>query len=383
MKAIGTRVGAWSYKENIAWLAKAKPCQVYVDSIAESSPAKFDGDPSAFIESKGKDSDVALQLRNKVRKCKVCNKPNAFTLANCNSCSNSLKDVEVSFTNNVFSSFVFGIARGPFPFTISIRQQTPDFLVLDDLLALTRCHMNVVPTRYYLSDWTGLLRSPERGFSLAKEMFEQCMESTMKLFYPHRRHLWRDGDQLNESDLRSLALSGFNYPPSQYQLHLQFMIPPFMPFQWLACLKGVHFTRGRFFPLPYVLDVLQCSSHYKWPEDGNGNIEDLIAFYRDHHNLSYDKAMDAFDKKYADAHSRLANWQQSDFEGVVSGTKFIPFKAGVEGELDEDAAVAIDNVDALAAADKLCLQNYGRPYDAAGKPSGTYYKYAREKMEAF
>ena len=29
------------------------------------------------------------------------------------------------------------------------------------------------------------------------------------------------------------------------------------------------------------------------------------------------------------------------------------------------------------AADKAVLQNFGRPYTAAGKPSGTYYKFAR------
>lgn len=39
------------------------------------------------------------------------------------------------------------------------------------------------------------------------------------------------------------------------------------------------------------------------------------------------------------------------------------------------------NVDAIAAADKMTLQNYGRPYDAAGKPTGTFYKYAKKHEE--
>ena len=33
--------------------------------------------------------------------------------------------------------------------------------------------------------------------------------------------------------------------------------------------------------------------------------------------------------------------------------------------------------DAVVAADKSTLQSYGRPYSAAGKPTGTYYRYAR------
>ncbi len=30
-------------------------------------------------------------------------------------------------------------------------------------------------------------------------------------------------------------------------------------------------------------------------------------------------------------------------------------------------------MDAVAASDKMALQSYGRPYDASGKPTGTYY----------
>ena len=46
---------------------------------------------------------------------------------------------------------------------------------------------------------------------------------------------------------------GLNFPPSQYQLHLQFMLPPLMPFHWKLYKEGVHFTPGRFFPLAHTL----------------------------------------------------------------------------------------------------------------------------------
>ena len=35
-------------------------------------------------------------------------------------------------------------------------------------------------------------------------------------------------------------------------------------------------------------------------------------------------------------------------------------------------------VSEMLAADKLALQNYGRPYNQAGQPTGTYYRYAKQ-----
>lgn len=43
--------------------------------------------------------------------------------------------------------------QGPFPFIVSLRSQDEKFLVFDDPLALTVCHINVIPTETYISDW--------------------------------------------------------------------------------------------------------------------------------------------------------------------------------------------------------------------------------------
>ena len=53
--------------------------------------------------------------------------------------------------------------------------------------------------------------------------------------------------------------------------------------------------------------------------------------------------------------------------------------AGGGGLAASPAAAGAEARDAKAvqAADKLALQNYGRPYSAAGKPTGTFYKYAK------
>lgn len=45
--------------------------------------------------------------------------------------------------------------------------------------------------------------------------------------------------------------------PSQYQLHLQVILPPFMPVHWDMFKKGVHFTKGRFVPVEFILPALE------------------------------------------------------------------------------------------------------------------------------
>jgi hypothetical protein len=207
---------------------------------------------------------LAEQLRNKVRKCRVCSKPNAFTLSVCNGCSSDLSDVEIGFTNNVFSSFVLGIAKGPFPFTVSMRRQSEEMLVIDDLLALTRVHLNCIPATRYIPDFLALLRNPMRGLALVEAMFEECWRVVEEQFWPKRDALFAAGAAPSLAELRSHVIAGFNWPPSQYQLHLQFMLPPMLPFQMLACTKRVHFTFGRFFPFEYVRAMLKCPTHFDW-----------------------------------------------------------------------------------------------------------------------
>ena len=71
-----------------------------------------------------------------------------------------LTSTEISHTNNIFTSFIYGIARGPFPFTISLRSQSENILVFDDLLSLSPCHVNVIPSDVYLRDSRALFCRP-------------------------------------------------------------------------------------------------------------------------------------------------------------------------------------------------------------------------------
>ena len=125
------------------------------DATYTAAPA-YDGTLEAMVAELSEGADAATrealsaQTRNKVRKCPACGKPNAYTLGRCNACGEDLSEVEVGFTSNVFTGFVFGAAKGPFPLTISVRAQTEDTLVFDDILSLSPCHINSIPTDVYV-----------------------------------------------------------------------------------------------------------------------------------------------------------------------------------------------------------------------------------------
>jgi hypothetical protein len=229
------------------YLALAKEVFPYVNRLAEENPCFVEGTPDDLI-AKVKDDNFAKRTKNKVRKCPACGKAVAFTLSNCNSCSADVSKSEITYTNNVFTGFMYGIQKGPFPFTISIRFQSPDYLVFDDLLALCPCHANVIPTSKYLTDWRYLLKKPLEGKALVEELFNTTWSTVKNQFLANGE--WRKkliAGNYSDEEIRGHVIAGFNYPPSQYQLHLQFMLPPFIPFHYQQYLNGLHFTPGRFF----------------------------------------------------------------------------------------------------------------------------------------
>jgi hypothetical protein len=365
----GNNSGTFTVQQS-AYYAKAKEVFPYVNQLPEQTPCAIEGTPDELI-AKLKDDNFEKRSKNKVRKCPACSKAVAFTLPNCNSCGTDITKTEISFTNNVFVGFTYGIQKGPFPFTLSIRHQCPEYLVFDDLLSLCPCHLNVIPTTKYLPDWRYLLKKPVEGKALAEHLFSITWDTIVKQFLSDDK--WRSkilskGGQFSPEFLSGHVAAGFNYPPSQYQLHLQFMLPPFTPFHYQQYLNGLHFTAGRFFPIEYVLSILSLNLAYDVKEDTS--VEEIIAFYESK-GISYDKIHRECYQRYGLSHLELANYQKDDFEGVIIGSKFYQFREGNHlEETQEDIKVIIEK-------DKMVLQNYGRPYNA-GKPSGSYYKFAKK-----
>lgn len=333
---------------------------------------------------------AARLLRNKVKKCASCHKPNGFTLKTCNQCGVSLVEEPICFTPNVFMAFALGIAHsGTFPLTISARFQNERIIVMDDLLALSPLHFNVIPTDVFVPDWRYLLRRPSSGLELVDRMMDACLLVAKEQFLSEdtwRAALLRHPD---EFDAERHFLCGFNFPPSQYQLHIQFICPNLMPFQHAQFLNGVHFTYKRFFPFDYVrrcLELLVSSgaspTGISMPQpllEDDADVEDIIRFFETSFHHNYDAHHGTFVRKAAELSARFSNWSQSDFSGaVVLLSDGAVSSSSHDGSLVAATGTVVPCVASqLAAADKITLQNYGRPYDALGRPVGTYYGFPK------
>jgi len=176
-----------------------------------------------------------------------------------------------------------------------------------------------------------------------------------------------------EMNLRQHVMKGMNYPPSQFQLHLQYIVPPMTPFNTYMMRKRKHYTYGRFFPLEYVMLCLEYEKKdphpSKWAEVADTAIDDVIEYYNKKGVRYSDVHREALER-YEASDSLLAKWPSVAFGAcVLDGTTVVRTTPINSDELETAAKIQ--------AADKDILQNYGRPYKD-GKPSGTYYSFAKE-----
>ncbi|KAH3756268.1 hypothetical protein Pelo_11903 [Pelomyxa schiedti] len=351
-----------------------------INHIAEEFPPHVTCSPDEFLTRSESNPELRKQLKNKVRKCAGCGKPNAFTLTNCNACGASLASVPISFTDNVFTAFIYGIEKGAFPFTISIRKQSEGFITFDDLLSLSPCHVNSIPTTQFIPDWRYLLRRPAEGLALIRQLHSHSSSVAVEQFLANPEYRSRvlspAANKMSPAEIIAHTACGFNYPPSQYQLHLQFIVPPLMPFQYYMYLIGNHFTKGRFFPFEYVEAVLKLNEVY--PVDDDTPIETIMAHFATK-GVDYDKIHQECYDRYGASHRLLSNWLPDSFNGFVANNKLFTF-TGPDPANPEILTAQLDaagDPKAIQAADKLALQNFGRPYKTATATSGTYYAHAK------
>jgi len=354
-----------------AYLARAKEDVPVVPRLAEDSEPAFDGTIDQFREGV-KDRKALARLQNKVKVCTKCKKPCAFTLKCCNACGSSLGDVQVSYNDNIFMGFVHGIKMGRFPYNISMRHQSKSFMCFDDPLSMSCCHLNVVPTDAYVADWRFLLLSPAKGLKLVTDMFEVGARVALEQFWGNEefRKKILNGEQkpLSTKDIMDVTCCGMNFPPSMYQLHLQFIHMPLTPFHYNQARQGGHFHYARFFPLEYVLKVLELGNKVKMNVTENTAIEDIMQKAQEN-GVVYDSVLRKFEDKCWSLQERFSAWGEKDFEcQIVNGRVYNMTEKRME--LDSDPKN-------IQAEDAKKLQNYGRPYDDTGKPTGTYYKYAK------
>jgi hypothetical protein len=207
------------------------------------------------------------QWRNHAGKtCPQCEKQCAFVshTPDCNGCGASLRDVpEDAPTENVMMFIVYGADGAKRAYPVSGRAVTDDCLVIDDRGALAPWHTNAIPTDAYVPDVTRLFANPSRGLALVRHLRAASLAALR--------------DQLADADWRAQKLSeagcampidelcerhvvwGFNLPPSQYQLHLQTVLPPLMPEHAALFKQGKHFTARRFLPGGWLVQALQLA----------------------------------------------------------------------------------------------------------------------------
>mmetsp|Transcript_3042 Transcript_3042/g.6960 ORF Transcript_3042/g.6960 Transcript_3042/m.6960 type:complete len:424 (-) Transcript_3042:133-1404(-) len=324
-------------------------------------------------------TSLARYLYNDVKVCLQCLRPCAYTQKSCQGCGAQLEAVPVTQTENVLMGFVFGIERTTkFPLTISLRRQTPDVIVYDDLLSMSSCHLNALPTSHYVRDWRWLLRDPAQARQLVANLMTEAWEATMAFLQDAdwRRFNYREG--VSEDTVRDNIICGFNSPPSQNQLHLQWIVLPLLPFHHQKLLDRTHAQKGRWFPLEYVLPLLQHLDEAGEIFDvkPETSTEEIITHFN-RKGILYEEIWEKCYAKYCASADLLANWNPKDFSYVVKKSD-VHSIASVHGDLVELGKRVETSSAAVQAEDKMKLQNYGRTYTENGQPGGTYYKHHKE-----
>jgi hypothetical protein len=332
-----------------------------VPAKVDQTPPLFDGNFSEFLAKNPGDELLEKQMFNVIRKCTKCSKPCAYTLETCNSCGAPLP-TETTRSDNIFLGFIYGLRSSGFPLKISIRHQTENVLVFDDLLALASCHLNAIPTDVYIPDLRFLLQDPPEGLKLISRLEDAAWQCVLTQFWANpawRKKIIKNSDGFTEAAIKSYFLTGLNFPPSQFQLHIQCIMLPLTPFHFEMYNDGQHFTFGRFFPLEYMRAVLSLNVAVDVSSDTK--IEEVISTFADH-GVDYKKYHAEFFAQVRQKQLEVQNWNTADFDGSIDGEEVV----GSECSKKQ-----------LVELDKLVLQNYGRPY-ADGRPTGTYYQFAKQ-----
>ena len=342
-----------------------------------SSPL-FSGSVAKYIEqSSGNDTkEVYRQLHNIVRQCQHCGKSNGYSLQYCNACSAPISHLPVSRTTNVFGAFVFGVAGEEREWFVSIRHQDESFLVFDDILAMSSCHLNCIPTDQYLPDFRVLFAYPHQAQELVQQMKSRLHDSIWKHFWSVKE--WRTHQQCEGSDratfdqLMSHLCSGFNFPPSQYQLHLHGLLPPFTPEHHRLFVRGKHFVKGRWFPLSYIERSLQAliDSDETIEQAAQMEVADLIGRLSEF-GVHYDQEYEENWRQYQQSQAQLWSWNPKNFGALLFKEKqMLSLKCKQSTILNAEQRLQ------YLKSDKLRMQNWGRPH-IEGRPSGTFYRFPK------
>ena len=155
--------------------------------------------------------------------------------------------------------------------------------------------------------------------------------------------------------IRSCVVTGCNFPPSQFQLHIQYFLMPWVPFQYRLFLDGGALGPKRWFPLKYVKEVLALNE----PIDVKHDTPLAEIFAKYDAKVSYDAAFEHELARVGASHRTMANWRPADFAVAVRDDEIVEVAPPVAGQTAKQ----------LVEGDKAVLHSKG--------PVLTYYKHAR------
>ena len=367
-------LGGWGY----CYLAGAIEDDRWTHSpltIEARRTAKVAGPVSSFLE-KG-DEKLFRQMSNFVRVCARCSKSCGKTLSSCNNCANDISNTPITRTNNALMAFVYGLE----PFPTSIRYEDEFFLVYDDLMQTTLIHLNSIPTDTYIPDFRFLFSDPSRGIEIIDSLFEKATKAATEMLKVEgfcRKFFSSNALEIlhamgPDKFIRRFVFSGFNYPPSQCQLHLQFILPPYVPYHAVLLAEGKHSDKDRFFTYDFLrsclLIMMDRNIRFSMRDIDSLIGKELVEYLQHRLGVDYYKSYHESLARHRDNDKFLSNWTHKDFKYVVVDKRIV-FPVQV---LEGDQFVPLDMKPAeIQARDKDAITSYGK---GAGLQ---YYSFAKE-----
>eukprot|EP00931_Biecheleriopsis_adriatica_P006068 TRINITY_DN107526_c0_g1_i1.p1 TRINITY_DN107526_c0_g1~~TRINITY_DN107526_c0_g1_i1.p1 ORF type:complete len:438 (+),score=82.06 TRINITY_DN107526_c0_g1_i1:24-1337(+) len=375
-----------------------------VDQKFNDSKPTFLGSISDFVAA---NPDLIEQMRNVAKKCAGCGKSCATILPFCNGCDRDLRDATEEYTENVCMAFIYGIESGArYPLALSLRLEEENVLVYDDLLARGSCHLNAIPSDCHLPDWRHLLRNPAEGRNLMKRLDDACWKAVQEQFWENdawRTSNFRANAFRSAEDFRSQIYAGVNSVPSQFQIHLQYIVPAISPADYHQFLHGKRFVKDRWLPLEYVMSSLEALEHSGSEELKDAHTMSMDAIFGAIARAGGPRYEDVYGdaiRRYNQTHRCCANWLPENFEVAVL-VRHPTLRAELQGAgadsraterlSSEVRALREQNLKVSGAAsltivqlekkDKASLQSYGRPYVEDLPKAASYYAFARRPGE--
>mmetsp|Transcript_19077 Transcript_19077/g.24739 ORF Transcript_19077/g.24739 Transcript_19077/m.24739 type:complete len:380 (+) Transcript_19077:406-1545(+) len=336
-------------------------------AFTKNLPA-FQGDMKTFVQMYPR---AGKQCINQIKKCSTCKKVCAITMTHCNGCGTILSE-EISQSFNVFMGFIFGIEKANFPLKFSLRLETDQVFVFDDPLALTPAHVCAVPRNFYIPSALTLFQHPKKGLTIIQQLENEAWRAIEMNFL--QSPAWKTQFlQQDTANLRDFIISGVNIPPSQYQLHIQFMLPPLLPQHFSLFQRDLHFNTGRFVPTTYLLDAL---SALETTPLFVSTLNELTSKVQELTGLNYQQYSQDYKLRVHNAQLKLAKWHLDDFDFMLLDDSDIStFETRLLSTNKERISLLNnfpDNETVLFKEDTRRMQQYGRPFDEHGQPTGCY-----------